>query len=104
MLISLFSALFFILLVVRRLLIGPEAEGLFTLFALMFFLIGIALFGIGLLGEYVGRIYQQVRHRPRYLLEAVLEAAPEKPKTKRVKKVAAEEEAVISSLFSDVQE
>ncbi len=46
----------------------------------MFFLIGIALFGIGLLGEYIGRIYQQVRHRPRYLVEAVLEAAAsEKP-------------------------
>jgi undecaprenyl-phosphate 4-deoxy-4-formamido-L-arabinose transferase len=60
-------------LVIRRIWIGPEAEGLFTLFALMFFLIGIALFGIGLLGEYIGRIYQQVRHRPRYLVEAVLE-------------------------------
>ena len=73
MLISLFSGFFFIFLVVRRLIIGPEAEGLFTLFALVFFMIGITLFGIGLLGEYIGRIYQQVRHRPRYLLEAVLE-------------------------------
>jgi len=71
------SGLLFVLLVVRRLWIGPEAEGLFTLFALMFFLIGIALFGIGLLGEYIGRIYQQVRHRPRYLIEAVLEKRDE---------------------------
>ena len=74
MLIALGSAAFFVFLVVRRLIVGPEAEGLFTLFALMFFLIGIALFGIGLLGEYVGRMYQQVRHRPRYLVEAVLES------------------------------
>ena len=74
MLIALGSAAFFVFLLVRRLMIGPEAEGLFTLFALMFFLIGIALFGIGLLGEYIGRIYQQVRHRPRYLVEAVLES------------------------------
>ena len=73
MLISLVSACSSCSLVIRRLIIGPEAEGLFTLFALMFFLIGIALFGIGLLGEYIGRIYQQVRHRPRYLIEAVLE-------------------------------
>ncbi len=72
-LVSLFSALFFIFLVIRRLWVGPEAEGLFTLFALIFFLIGIALFGIGLLGEYVGRIYQEVRHRPRYLIQAILE-------------------------------
>jgi hypothetical protein len=40
----------------------------------VFFFIGLALFGIGLLGEYVGRIYAQVRERPRYLVEAVLEA------------------------------
>src|SRR2546430_11081335 len=44
-----------------------------TLFRSQFFLTGIVLFGVGLVGEYVGRIYQQVRHRPRYLVEAVLE-------------------------------
>ncbi len=71
--ISLLSAFFVVFLLVRRLIIGPEAEGLFTLFAIAFFLIGLTLFGIGLLGEYVGRIYQQVRHRPRYQVEAVLE-------------------------------
>jgi undecaprenyl-phosphate 4-deoxy-4-formamido-L-arabinose transferase len=71
--VSLGSGALFMLLMVRRLILGPEAEGLFTLFALMFFLIGLALFGIGLLGEYIGRIYQQVRHRPRYLVEAILE-------------------------------
>jgi len=40
---------------------------------LQFFLIGIMLFGLGLLGEYVGRIYEEVRGRPRYLIDAVLE-------------------------------
>lgn len=73
MLISLLSILFVGFLAVRRLLIGPEAEGVFTLFGIVFFLLGIALFGIGLLGEYVGRISQQVRQRPRYLIQAVLE-------------------------------
>ena len=72
-LISLLSAVFVVYLAVRRLMIGPEAEGLFTLFGIAFFLIGLLLFGVGLLGEYVGRIYQQVRHRPRYLVDAVLE-------------------------------
>jgi undecaprenyl-phosphate 4-deoxy-4-formamido-L-arabinose transferase len=71
--ISVLSGFLVVLLVVRRLIMGPEAEGLFTLFAIAFLLIGITLFGIGLLGEYIGRIYQQVRHRPRYLVEAVLE-------------------------------
>jgi undecaprenyl-phosphate 4-deoxy-4-formamido-L-arabinose transferase len=40
---------------------------------LEFFLIGMALFGIGLVGEYIVRIYEQVRARPRYLVAAVLE-------------------------------
>ena len=74
---SLFSGGLVVLLVVRRLIIGPEAEGLFTLFAITFLLIGILLFGIGLLGEYVGRIYEQVRHRPRYVVQAVLESKDE---------------------------
>ncbi len=73
MLISLASLLFVGFLAIRRLLLGPEAEGVFTLFGIVFFLLGIALFGIGLLGEYVGRISQQVRQRPRYLIQAVLE-------------------------------
>jgi len=45
----------------------------FTLFAIAFLLIGLALFGIGLLGEYVGRIFQEVRSRPRYVISAILE-------------------------------
>jgi undecaprenyl-phosphate 4-deoxy-4-formamido-L-arabinose transferase len=77
MTVALFSALFVFYLFVRRLIVGPEAEGLFTLFAIVFFLIGVALFGIGLLGEYVGRIYAQVRERPRYIVQAVLEEGGE---------------------------
>ena len=73
MAVSFLSALLVIYLFVRRLIVGPEAEGVFTLFGIVFFFIGLALFGIGLLGEYVGRIYAQVRERPRYLIQAVLE-------------------------------
>ena len=54
--------------------VGAEVEGVFTLFALNFFLLGVILFGLGLLGEYVGRIYQQVRKRPRYVVMGVLES------------------------------
>ena len=46
---------------------------------LAFFLIGMLLFGLGLVGEYVGRIYQQVRERPRYTVRAVLEGDGEAP-------------------------
>ena len=71
--IALLSVAFVLYLVVRRLVVGPEAEGVFTLFAIAFFLLGVALFGVGLLGEYVGRIYDEVRHRPRYIVGTVLE-------------------------------
>jgi undecaprenyl-phosphate 4-deoxy-4-formamido-L-arabinose transferase len=67
------SGALFLLILVRRFVLGAEVEGVFTLFALTFFLIGVMLFGLGLLGEYIGRIYQQVRHRPRYMVSAVLE-------------------------------
>lgn len=72
--IALGSLVFVIFLAIRRLVVGPEAEGLFTLFGILFFLIGVALFGLGVLGEYVGRIYQEARARPRYLVQAILEA------------------------------
>jgi undecaprenyl-phosphate 4-deoxy-4-formamido-L-arabinose transferase len=70
---SALSGIFVVYLFLRRLWLGPEAEGVFTLFAISFLLIGIVLFGIGLLGEYVGRIYEQVRERPRYLVHELLE-------------------------------
>src|SRR5260370_7259081 len=67
------SAWLVICLFVRRIILGPEAEGVFTLFGVVFFFIGLALFGIGLLGEYVCRIYAQVRGRPPSIIEALLE-------------------------------
>lgn len=70
--VSILSTLFFIFLIVRRIFVGPEAEGLFTLFAIMFFLIGIVLMGMGVTGEYIGRIYQEVRKRPRFIVKRIL--------------------------------
>lgn len=67
------AGFFVMVLVVRRIFVGPEVEGVFTLFGITLFLVGVALFGLGLLGEYVGRIYQQVQLRPRYMVHAVLE-------------------------------
>ena len=71
--ISIAAFLFVAYLALRRLMVGPEVEGVFTLFGILFFLVGVTLFGIGLLGEYVGRIYQQVRERPRFTIQAILE-------------------------------
>jgi undecaprenyl-phosphate 4-deoxy-4-formamido-L-arabinose transferase len=58
-------------LFVRRLIVGPESEGVFTLFAILFVFLGVLILGVGLIGEYVGRIYLEVRHRPLYRVRAV---------------------------------
>ena len=61
----------FLLLMYRRLVMGAEAEGVFTLFAILFGLIGVIIIGIGIMGEYIGRIYQQVRGRPRFEIRTI---------------------------------
>ena len=51
-----------------------EAFGLFTLFGILFFLLSVAMIGIGLIGEYVGRTYQVVRARDRYHVKEMIES------------------------------
>ncbi len=77
MVVSILSTLFVIYLFIRRLIIGPEAEGVFTLFAILYFLVGIAIMGLGIIGEYIGRIYKEVRRRPRFVIRKVYERADE---------------------------
>jgi undecaprenyl-phosphate 4-deoxy-4-formamido-L-arabinose transferase len=62
-----------IFILIMRLLHGPEwaVGGVFTLFALLFLFVGMQFFGMGLLGEYLGRIYYDVRERPRYIISDV---------------------------------
>jgi len=71
--ISLLSLAFVAFLLIRRLLVGPEAEGVFTLFAILYFLVGVGIMGLGIIGEYVGRIYKEVRRRPRFVIRALYE-------------------------------
>jgi undecaprenyl-phosphate 4-deoxy-4-formamido-L-arabinose transferase len=66
-------------LLVRRLFVGPEVEGVFTLFAILFVLVGIQILALGLIGEYIGRIYLEVRRRPRYVVQAIYDHAPDVP-------------------------
>ena len=60
-------------LLIGRLIFGAEwaVSGVFTLFALLFGLLGFLIFALGLLGEYVGRIYMEVRRRPRYVVRSI---------------------------------
>jgi undecaprenyl-phosphate 4-deoxy-4-formamido-L-arabinose transferase len=76
MVVSAAAVLTYFVVIVERLMLSGWREGFATLWdrdILAFFLIGMLLFGLGLIGEYVGRIYQQVRDRPRFMIQAVLE-------------------------------
>lgn len=65
---------FGIFLLIMRFIYGAEwaAQGVFTLFAVLFVFIGAQFIGMGLLGEYIGRIYHDVRARPRYFVQEVV--------------------------------
>ena len=72
--VSMISLLFVVYLAYRRLFYGPEVEGVFTLFGITIFLMGLLLFSVGMLGEYIGRINGLVRRRKRFRIARVLEA------------------------------
>ncbi|MGB5291673.1 MAG: glycosyltransferase [Lysobacterales bacterium] len=72
--VSILSFLFVIYLAYRRLFYGPEVEGVFTLFGITIFLMGLLLFSVGMLGEYIGRINGLVRRRKRFRVASVLQA------------------------------
>jgi undecaprenyl-phosphate 4-deoxy-4-formamido-L-arabinose transferase len=69
---------FGVLLMVLRAVYGVvwAVEGVFTLFALLFVFIGAQFIGLGLLGEYIGRIYHDVRGRPRFFIQEIRGANP----------------------------
>jgi undecaprenyl-phosphate 4-deoxy-4-formamido-L-arabinose transferase len=67
---------FGVFLLIRRLIVGAEVEGVFTLFAILFTVVGVLLAGLGVVGEYIGRIYQEVRRRPRFSVRREYGAPP----------------------------
>ncbi|RLR17477.1 glycosyltransferase, partial [Sodalis-like symbiont of Bactericera trigonica] len=76
--IALLGFAFSLLLITLRLFLGSHwaAEGVFMLFAVLFIFIGAQFIGMGLLGEYIGRIYNDVRARPRYFVQRVVSHNP----------------------------
>ncbi len=80
-LVSLFGVGLGAFIIVMRLIKGSEwaAQGVFTLFAILFIFIGAQFVGMGLLGEYLGRMYHDVRARPRYLVHEIKGESSLKP-------------------------
>jgi undecaprenyl-phosphate 4-deoxy-4-formamido-L-arabinose transferase len=73
-LLALVGVAFGVLLLVLRFVYGPDwaAEGVFTIFAVLFVFLGVQLVGMGLLGEYIGRISRDVQARPRFIVREVV--------------------------------
>jgi len=69
---------FGLVLAVARLVYGAlwAAQGVFTLFAILFVFVGVQFFALGIIGEYIGRIYREVRKRPEYVIERVYGGDP----------------------------
>ena len=76
--IALLGFLFAIILLIMRLIYGSAwgVDGVFPLFAILFIFVGAQFIGIGLLGEYIGRIYHDVRARPRYFIHEIIGRDP----------------------------
>lgn len=55
--------------IVSKLLFGNDVPGYTSIMVTMLFLGGIELIGIGVLGEYIGRIYMESKQRPRYIIK-----------------------------------
>jgi len=72
-LMSIGGVLFGIFLAIARLMYGAKwaAEGIFTLFAVLFVFVGLQFFALGVIGEYIGRIYVESRKRPEYVIERI---------------------------------
>jgi len=64
---------FGIFLGIARIIYGAQwaAQGVFTLFAVLFAFVGCQFFAMGVMGEYIGRIYREVRKRPEYIIERI---------------------------------
>ncbi|WP_028953407.1 glycosyltransferase family 2 protein [Synechococcus sp. CC9616] len=70
-LISCVSFFYAALIVLRTLVFGIDLPGYASLIVAILFLGGIQLIGIGVLGEYIGRIYIDVKRRPHYFIRAI---------------------------------
>lgn len=86
MLVSTLSTLFFIYVATKRFFAGSELDDITSFFAIAYLIGGLLLMGIGIVGEYIGRIYQEVRRRPRFVIREILESFgnQEMPDTKSI--------------------
>ncbi|GAK60015.1 glycosyl transferase family 2 [Candidatus Vecturithrix granuli] len=72
--VSIISFLGILVYLYKKLVIGGEPQGFPTLVILVLFLGGIQLISLGVIGEYIGRIYDEVKRRPTYIIRKIYES------------------------------
>ncbi|HET6307052.1 MAG TPA: glycosyltransferase family 2 protein [Rhodopila sp.] len=70
--VSVLAALFILQLIVRTILFGNQVAGYPSLMAVVLFMGGVQLLTLGVIGEYLGRVFNETKHRPLYLVESFL--------------------------------
>lgn len=70
-LLGLFSVIFMLTIFFKTLILGTDTPGYASTMCVILFLGAIQLISIGILGEYVGRIYSEVKHRPVYIIDRI---------------------------------
>lgn len=68
-LISFFAFIYGSIIIIKTIVYGIDLPGYASLLSIVLFLGGIQLMGIGILGEYIGRIYKESKRRPPYVIE-----------------------------------
>ena len=70
--VSIFAVLYAVYMVLDKIFFGNSVPGYPSLMTAILFLGGVQLIGIGILGEYIGRIYIEAKHRPRYVVKDIV--------------------------------
>jgi glycosyltransferase involved in cell wall biosynthesis len=70
--VSIFAVLYAVYMALDKIFFGNDVPGYPSLMTAILFLGGVQLIGIGILGEYVGRIYIEAKHRPRYVVRDIV--------------------------------
>lgn len=71
-LVSLISFIYAIYLCLDKLIFGIDVPGYASIMVAILFFAGVQLVGIGVLGEYIGRIYIETKHRPRWIVQSTM--------------------------------
>ena len=66
---SIFSAIYLMFVIFKTLIFGEEVRGYPSMISIMLFIGGVQIFFLGIIGEYLGRIFNETKHRPLYLIK-----------------------------------